>query len=215
MNFIKYHLSFAVRNVFMWSKNDAKHTLFVGNERGSANNRTTLIESDHTLIITNVQPEDEGNYLCKVVPEGIDMTAKLIIIPVNGGALEKPSAQIQSADGRDISERSITFRQGERIEIICKGRPETTDVKWFSGENRVAVNDNVQIDGNRLIIKKAGREHNRSYSCLIEGGDGNDVGTTSVTINVHCKLIGSWIHSKAFRFFFNSPFFYFSKMSHV
>lgn len=170
----------------MWYKDTPKNLMFMQNMKGSSNERIKLSESDHTLIIENVQPDDEGNYVCKVLPNTIEMTAKLIVTSA-GGALEKPSAHIYATDGRDISERSITFRQGEYIEISCIGRPETSDIKWFSGENRVASNDNVQIEGNRLIIKNATRDHNRLYSCLIEGGDGNNVGSTSVTINVHCK----------------------------
>lgn len=170
----------------MWFKNTPKNLLYMQKNKGHSNDRIKLSESDNTLIIDNVQPEDGGNYVCKVLPSNIEMTAKLTVTSP-GGALEKPSAHIYATDGRDISERSITFRQGEYIEISCKGRPETADIKWFSGGNRVASNDNVQIDGNRLIIKNATRDHNRSYSCLIEGGDGNNVGSTSVTINVHCK----------------------------
>lgn len=188
-NQLNIFFRFAATNVFMWYKNSAKNMLYIHNSKGNSNDRTSLNASDHTLIIKNVQPEDEGNYVCRVMPNKIEMTAKLIVIPVNGGALEKPSAHIYASDGRDISDRSITLRQGERVEISCKGRPETTDIKWFCGGIRVASNDNLQIDGKRLIITNATRDQNRLYSCLIEGADGNNVGSTSVTINVQCKRL--------------------------
>lgn len=180
---------FAATNAFMWYKNTSKNMLYINNVKGNPNERIKLSESDHTLIINNVQQEDEGNYVCRVMPNIIEMTAKLIVIPVNGGALEKPSAHIYDSDGRDISERSITLRHGDYIEISCKGRPETTDIKWFIGGNRVVSNENVQIIGKRLIINNATRDHNRLYSCLIEGADGNNVGSTSVTINVQCMWL--------------------------
>lgn len=178
--------------IFMWYKDDHKNLLFQQSINIKPNPRIKLIEKDHTLVIENVQPEDQGNYICRVMPSSIEMIAKLIVIQQSGGAMEKPSAHIFNSDGRDISERSITFRQGERIEISCKGRPETPDVKWFSGGNRVATSSNVQIDGNRLIIENATRDHNRMYSCLIEGADGNNIGSTSVTINVECKWLWSF-----------------------
>lgn len=183
------YLSFiwAASNIFVWYKSDIKHILYMGNTQMVKNERIKLNETDHTLIIKDVKPDDEDNYVCRVLPQGVEMIAKLQVIPLDGGALEKPSAHIYAVDGRDISDRSFTFHQGERIEISCKGRPETTNVKWFIGGNRVAPGDNVQIDGNRLIIKSANRDHNSLFSCLIEGSDGNIVGSTAVTINVHCK----------------------------
>lgn len=184
-----FYVSFicAASNIFLWYKTDIKHLLYMGKNQMIKNERIKVNDTDHTLIIKDVQPDDEDNYGCRVLPHGVEMIAKLQVIPLNGGALEKPSAHIYATDGRDISERSFTFRQGERIEILCKGRPETTNVKWFIGGNRVAPSDNVQIDGNRLIIISANRDHNRLFSCLIEGADGNNVGSTTVTINVHCK----------------------------
>lgn len=159
----------------------------MGQQKIIKNERTKLRESDHALIIQNVQPSDAGDYFCQVAPSQIEMTAKLIVIPNDGSALEKPSAHIYTLDGRDISDRAMTFKQGERIEIECKGRPETPDIKWFSGGSRVVTNNNVQTDGNRLIIKSASRDHNRVYTCLIEGPDGNNVGSTTITIHVQCK----------------------------
>lgn len=172
--------------------------LYQQNTKVTSNERIKLNELDHSLIITDIKPDDQANYSCRVLPNEISLVAKLIVIQDNGGAMEKASAHIYASDGRDISDRSITFRQGERIEIECKGRPKMLDIKWFVDGKRVVSDGNVQIDGNKMTIKSANRDHDRLYQCLADGS--NDVGSTGIKINIQCK------HSIRFCIIFMSIF---------
>lgn len=169
---------FAAQNVVLWYKGEKN--IFIDKNRVTPDDRFT-VENDHSLTINNVNENDEGIYLCNVQPNNITMKAKLVV-------LSHLQAHIMQGD-RDITDRSITYRQNDRIEVECKAtgaRSNQVNFKWSSGGNRLASDDNMKIDGGHLIILKANRDNVRVYQCLADNG-ADGAGHASVTINIQCK----------------------------
>lgn len=139
------------------------------------------IQTDHSLTINNVNDNDQDVYVCFVLPYNITTRAKLQV-------LSNLQAYILQGD-RDITGRSITYRENERIEVECKAtgaRIDNVDFKWSAGGVRINSDENIKIDGGKLIINKATHEHVRIYQCLADNGS-DGAGHATVTINIQCK----------------------------
>lgn len=170
-------------NVVIWYKVDQNNkptTIFLSNNRVTPDDRFIVNENDHSLTINNVQEEDQAIYMCNVLPSNINMTAKLAV-------LSHLEAHIIES-GRDVTGRSITYRQNDRIQVECKvtgARSNNIDFKWSAGGVRLTSDDNLKIDGGILTITKANHDHVRVYQCLADNGaDGPS--HASVTINIQC-----------------------------
>lgn len=172
-------------NVILWFKGDQKPTqknLFITNTRVTPDDRFIVNEKDHSLTINNVQEADQDIYLCNVLPNNITMHAKLVV-------LSNLEAHIIES-GRDVTGRSITYRQNEPIHVECKvtgARSNNIDFKWSAGGVRLASDDNLKIDGGILTINKANRDHVRVYQCLADNG-ADGASHASVTINIQCMF---------------------------
>lgn len=150
--------------------------------RATNDDRFILNENDHSITIAAVKEEDESLYECNVLPDNITMSAKLKVLTVL-------TAHIY-IDDRDVSDRSITFRQGDTITVDCKAsglHAEKVDFKWSSNGNRLTSDDHIKIDGGHLVISNADRDHVRVYQCLADNG-ADGTGHASVTINIQCKF---------------------------
>lgn len=143
--------------------------------------RYVVSERDHSLTINNVKESDQDVYLCNVVPNNITMKAKLVV-------LSNLEAHIYESN-RDVTGRSITYRQNETIQVECKvtgARSNNVDFKWSAGGNRLVSDDNLKIDGGKLTISKANHDHVRVYQCLADSGS-DGISHASVTINIKCE----------------------------
>lgn len=184
MLIILIYIFHPVNNVIFWYKGpskEAKDTLiFVGQNRAVQDDRY-VIESDHSLSISNVSIADEDTYRCIVIPDNATLNVKLIV--------KLPVQALIFQGGRELTDRSITYRQNEKIEFECKATSTKSDqVKfiWSADGNVIHSNEHIKVDGGRLTIPKANRGHNRVYQCLADEGEGT--GHASVTINVLCKF---------------------------
>lgn len=148
------------------------------------------VHKNHSLCIRNVQQYDDTQYYCKIIPSNVSLKINLHVE-------SSPAAKIFASDGRDISDRSITFRQGERIEIKCQGlgRPMPT-IKWAANGQRIVDGGlhGVHIhDDGRLVIDHADHHHSLLYQCMAEYG--TSVGHATININVQCKKCEMNIYS--------------------
>lgn len=110
------------------------------------------------------------------------MTAKLVVLsPLQAHIYE---------GGREITDRSITYNEHNRIEVECKAsgsKSNKIDFKWSADGNRLTSNDHIKINGGKLIIEKASYDDVRVYQCLADDGD-NGVAHGTVSINIQCEL---------------------------
>lgn len=154
--------------------------IYQSTHRVTTDDRFILLP-DRSLSIYNVKEEDKGLFNCQVLPERITMHAKLVVLsPLQAHIYE---------GGREVTDRSITYRENERIEVQCKasGGAKNIDFKWSADGNRLTSDGNIQIDGGKLIINKANRDAVRVYQCLADdGADGTAHAT--VSINILCEL---------------------------
>ncbi|XP_055315896.1 peroxidasin homolog [Sitodiplosis mosellana] len=169
------------KNVILWYKGDQKETqknLFISNNRITPDDRFVYSESDHSLTINNVNETDQDVYLCYVAPNNITMKAKLVV-------LSNLEAHIYESN-RDVTGRSITYRQNETIQVECKvtgARTNNVDFKWSAGGVRITSDDNLKMNGGVLTINKANHDHVRVYQCLADSGN-DGISHASVTINI-------------------------------
>lgn len=168
--------SFKANNEFMWY-NQSTH-ITQSKYVISVDPRVSLDEN-YSLKIKSVQESDAGPYLCKVLPDEISMKVNLEVESV-------PTAVILDKEGRNISNRQTTYRQGDRIEIECRGYGNPTpQMKWFTEGKRVVSGvDGVHVNNGFLIIDHADHEHVKLYQCLADNGA--TVGHATYTINVLC-----------------------------
>lgn len=170
-------LLFSAKNVIMW-QNGTK-ILTQSRVKVSVDDRVS-VDENNSLTITNIHPSDQNPYSCTVFPNNIKMIANLFV-------QTKPTATIYNSDGRDISDTSITFHQGNQIRVECRGagRPEPT-IKWFSNGERV-TGPGIEIVDGVMIIGHADHQHVRLYQCLADNGV--EAGHATVSINVQCKFM--------------------------
>lgn len=144
------------------------------------NDERLSVDDKHSLHIAHVQPTDDSQYYCEILPNEIRLKVNLEVHTA-------PVAYIYQ-NGRDISGRSITFHQGDPIELECKGtgRPEST-IKWFSNGERLGGSQGIHVNGGIMAIDRADHQHVRMYQCLADNGIA--VGHTTVNINVKCKIL--------------------------
>lgn len=148
----------------------------------SGNARVHVNKQHHTLQIDKVQAQDASRYSCTILPENITQNVYLQV-------KTPPAADIYSSDDRQITGRSLTYRQGESINIICKasGYPAPS-IQWSAAGNRILSDTHYNVDGGHLQIINPGHEHVHIYQCLADNGVGLD--HVSVTINIQCKCRG-------------------------
>lgn len=141
------------------------------------------IDGNYSLKINNVQESDASQYYCKVLPENLKLSMK-----VNLEIISSPTATILDKDGRNLSGRQVTYHQGDRIEVECKGFGNPTpQIKWFTKGERIASgSDNVHVNNGYLIIDHADHDHVKLYQCLADNGIA--VGHATFTINVQCRF---------------------------
>lgn len=132
------------------------------------------------LTIKNVREEDASDYYCQVVPSEQQLTAYLQVLPVT-------SARIYDGLNRDMTGRSITYSEGDPIDFYCRGEPKSAQFKWFVGRERAQSNDNLEVKGGNLTIKRATRNDALLYQCLLDGSSDRSTGHASVTVNIRCK----------------------------
>lgn len=108
--------SLSVKNIALWYKN----TTLLATGQSAINNRVEVMKNN-SLRIAGVTREDADDYYCEVLPQGVrqhtalSVGAKLSIL----------------CDGRDITDRSQTFKQGDHHRLVCQTfLPTKTDIKW-------------------------------------------------------------------------------------
>ncbi|XP_037048344.1 lachesin-like isoform X2 [Bradysia coprophila] len=164
----------AAANVVMWYN---QTTLITQSKFKISDDSRLSVDDNYSLRINGVRATDASQYYCKVLPNDISMQ-------VNLDVESKPTAVILDKEGRNISGRQMTYHQGDRIEIECRGMGNPVpQIKWFSKGERVASGNNVQVNNGFLIIEHADHDHVKLYQCLADNGK-DDVGHATFSINV-------------------------------
>lgn len=137
------------------------------------------VDSNFSLVIPNVMGSDEGEYTCKILPADLLSSAKLNV--------EQPPT-VKITDGnRDIMDRTMTFREGEKIRLICDAhgfpRPSMT---WDTRHHRLHDLAGVIVNKGELIIESAEPQHSGIYDCKAEN-EKHQASNGSVHIIIECK----------------------------
>lgn len=88
--------------------------------QSAINNRVEVMKNN-SLRITGVTKEDADDYYCEVLPQNVRQHTALRV----GAKLSI------LCDDRDATDRSQTFKQGDRHKLTCQTFLHTkTDIKW-------------------------------------------------------------------------------------
>lgn len=148
--------------------------------RVTTDDRFIVQNGTYSLVIANVTLDDQGEYMCNILPANITMKAKLVVLP----PLE---ARIYHG-GRDSTDRSITYAENAEFEVECKASGRVSDriaYKWSANGDQLKSSEHLKIDGGKLLFKKASYDDVRVYSCLAD--DGVDAAQATISINIRCK----------------------------
>lgn len=176
----------------MWYKGTT--LLYQSSVRISQDPRYKLDNLD--LVIQNVRPEDASKYLCKLIPEKD-------ILTINLDVTKAPMVKILD-NFRDVSDNTITYKEGQRVEFECKA-DEGTVISWsFKGGRLVGSKQGVRIDNGKLMISKVEHHHAGTYQCLVVKGNETPA-HQSVYLNVECKFLNFFFPlSKCLIIFFSN-----------
>lgn len=162
-------------NLIMWYKGTS--LLYQSNVKISQDPRYKLDNLD--LIIQNVRPEDASKYLCKLIPEKD-------ILTINLDVTKPPMVKILD-NFRDVSDNTITYKEGQRVAFECSA-DEGAIITWsFKGERLTGSKHGVRVDHGKLMINKVEHHNGGTYQCLVVKGNDTPV-HQSVYLNVECKF---------------------------
>lgn len=168
----------------MWHKGQNDNMLYLNPYLTTTDERYSLNNADNSLTIKDINQDDFDTYKCSILPANIFIFTELRAVNV----ADKLQATILIND-RDANGRSITFRQGDRIELLCKasGPAAANPITyvWSSAGSRLKTDEQYTIDGGRLTIDSANKNHNAVYQCLADDETDNAV-HASATINIQC-----------------------------
>lgn len=137
------------------------------------------VNADHSLVIKKVTVEDSGDYTCKLVPSGLLSSSHLNV---------KHAPGVRVTDGlRDITDRTLTFREGEKIRLHCEvqGYPVPTS-HWETKHHRLADLAGVIRNKGELIIESAEAHHSGIYICTAQNEEEQSA-QGSVHVVIECE----------------------------
>ncbi|XP_017867729.1 PREDICTED: uncharacterized protein LOC108616806 isoform X2 [Drosophila arizonae] len=160
--------NFQIKNIALWYKN----TTLLATGQSAINNRVEVMKNN-SLRIAGVTREDADDYYCEVLPQGVrqhtalSVGAKLSIL----------------CDGRDVTDRSQTFKQGDHHRLVCQTfLPTKTDIKWSFNGQRLHTSEKETAEG-VVVLDNVDEENAGVYQCL--GDDGSaDPPHGMVTVDV-------------------------------
>lgn len=137
------------------------------------------IDNEFSLVVRKVKGSDEGEFTCKLVPSRLLSSAKLYV---------KQPPVVKITDGnRDIMDRTMTFREGDKIRLVCaaQGFP-IPELRWDTKHHRLSDMPGVIVTKGELIVENAEPHHSGIYECHALNENGQTA-TGSVHIVIECK----------------------------
>lgn len=153
------------------------------------------IDNDFNLNIVNAAIEDNGAYVCSVLPDGLYMTIHLKVR--TDLSKLKIHRIVESGHNLDVTKSKIQIKSGTRVELLCEDISQgPAKVYQWIGEKSMRRNNGIYVDeSGKLVIDKADSQHAGLYQCIATNEDqkANNNGTKPlelhdvVEIVVECK----------------------------
>lgn len=163
-------------SIVMWYKGEN----IVTQDRTYMNkNKRYDLASDWSLTIVFVEESDEDYYSCRIVPNNLELKAKLLVV-------KAPTIRIIE-ENRDVTGQQLSFRQGDKIRLDCMStdNPQPKFI-WSLNGDRLDKQHGVVVEKGVLVIESATSHHSDIFQCLAENGQGLLTHKT-VSIHVDCK----------------------------
>ncbi|XP_017110506.1 protein turtle homolog A [Drosophila elegans] len=147
--------NFQLNNAVMWYKK----SVIIANGQNPISQRVEGMKNN-SLLLRNVTPEDSDDYYCEILPQKVQQHTALRV----GARLSI------LCDGREATDRSQTFKQGDSHKLECRTYlPGNITIKWsfndLSGQPSTVEHDNGVILLDDVDEKNAG-----DYQCLADDG---------------------------------------------
>lgn len=166
-------------SIVMWYKGES----VVTQDKAIINNKDKRykVNSDWSLVIEYVEEGDEDYYTCKIVPNNLELKAKLFVV--------KPPTIRIIQDNRDVTDQQLSFIEGEKIQLDCMSTDQRQPkIIWSLKGERLEKQHGVIVEKGVLVIEKAEGHHSDVFQCLAENTQGLLTHKT-VTIHVDCEYI--------------------------
>ncbi|XP_077985051.1 protein turtle homolog A-like [Glandiceps talaboti] len=137
--------------------------------------RLSLV-NEASLMIYNIQTEDEGQYECKVMflngEHNQLRNGTLVHLIVSG-----PPTFLEASPSR------VTFQPGHDMVLVCKasGNPPPT-VTWTKDGEGIESGPRTQIDSSSLTLFRIGSSDSGAYVCMAQSTEGESMRTIRVVV---------------------------------
>jgi len=182
--------------VLMWWKGDKQ--IAMGNMLMAKNKRMKLEKQKdgkhgNTLIISNAESADGGNYICKIsANERIEVKHKVQIRVAPVVKTDPPNGELIVMEGETASLGCHISRGSPKPEIV-----------WRRKAGRKFVDGKTEMAGSKITFFKATRHHSGIYNCSADNGFSRPLPPTAsktITLDVHHKptieMQQTFIHTK-------------------
>lgn len=182
--------------VLMWWKGNKQ--IAMGDMLMAKNKRYKLEKQKNgkhgnTLIISNAEQKDGGDYVCKVsANDRIEVKHKIQIRVAPVVKTDPPSGQLIVMEGETASLGCHISRGSPKPEII-----------WRRRDDRKFVDGKKEMAGSKIMFFKATRHHSGIYNCSADNGFSRPLPPTAsktIILDVHHKpsieLQQTFIHTK-------------------
>ncbi|XP_030387280.1 lachesin [Scaptodrosophila lebanonensis] len=170
--------NYQISNAVMWYKNSN----IVANGQNALTNRVESMKNN-SIKIQSVTLEDADDYYCVVLPQNVRQHTKLQVVGARLSIF---------CDGRDVTDRSQTFKQGDNHKLECRTNlPNKTDIKWSFNGQRLDISSS-EAESGVIVLENIEEDDAGVYQCL--GDDGSrDPPHGMVSIEVHYSP-NVWTH---------------------
>uniref|UniRef100_A0A0C9QTS6 Interference hedgehog n=1 Tax=Fopius arisanus TaxID=64838 RepID=A0A0C9QTS6_9HYME len=136
------------------------------------------------LMLTNVLPQDQGEYHCMWTSGGNKIESVIILKVVAPPRVTKVP-------------KASTFAEGGELELFCEatGHPEPT-IEWLINGEPLQRSPNVESKGSRLFVSSVEKKHAGIVQCVASNEYGSHSGYNFLRVNPKQHPGGSGDHSK-------------------
>ncbi|XP_076243526.1 interference hedgehog isoform X5 [Calliopsis andreniformis] len=129
------------------------------------------IKTSMGLMITNVQPEDRGEYDCMWINSGAHIKSVIIL-------------KVMEAPKVIKSPKASTFSEGGELELSCivTGEPQPK-IEWLINGESLVPSENLEIKGSTLRISEVEKKHAGIVQCVASNEYGSDSGYNLLRVN--------------------------------
>ncbi|XP_063236201.1 protein amalgam-like [Bacillus rossius redtenbacheri] len=169
--------------VLLWRRGSA--VLTAANLMVTRDSRFRLVDG-YNLQISNVMPQDAGDYVCQI-SDG-DNRDQIHTVEI----LVPPSIRMNPANGQ------LKARKGGTVTLECKASGNPVPTIFWSRKDNLLPSGDQSVEGFSITLEKVDRHQAGVYQCTANNGVGEPV-TVDMQLDIlyppEIEVERSWVHS--------------------